>query len=133
MQTTSSTGFVDPFELTFDQLDKSDERVLELPHRLLADVRKHATRLERSLGWCLWMAWCLSRVEHDASALAALPNEGLLDGCQRPERVEMPPGTWTRLTQEAKRLDRPRAWLVARAWVLARERFLEAAAGKAAT
>ena len=67
--TTAEKSFVDPYELNVHELDTSDERVVELPHRLLADVRRHASRMDRSVGWCLWMAWCLATVEHDASAL----------------------------------------------------------------
>jgi len=99
--------------------------MLFLPTPLLRDVERYALRLNRTVSWCLRMAWCLasSREHQQIDKVHAR----LLAGRKRAVKVTLPLGTWIDLTFESEQNDRSQSWLLQRAWVNARKRFLRAA------
>ncbi len=107
------------------RFDLSAAQTLHLPEDVLADVQRYADELERPIGWCLWMAWCIASLSNDdlAGQLAEIPRAV---GPKRAAEVVMPLGTWRHVTRQAERLDRSKSWLLARAWCLARPRFDDA-------
>jgi hypothetical protein len=108
------------------RMDLSAGQLLHFPLPLLTEVRHFAAEIDRSVGWCLWMAWCLAVLEH-AEGASPLVDTEVPDGEKIPEQVTMPLGTWRHVTREAERLDRSKSWLLARAWVAARPRMADAA------
>ena len=108
-----------------ERMDLSAGQTLHFPTPVLEEVRVFASGIDRSVGWCLWMAWCLAVLE-DAEGASPLVTTDLPDGDKEAEQVTMPLGTWRHLTREAERLDRSKSWLLARAWVAARPRMNDA-------
>lgn len=109
------------------RFDISAAQMLHLPEAVLADVQRYADELERPIGWCLWMAWCIASLSNDELA-AQLEEMPLAVGTKRAAEVVMPLGTWRHVTRQAERLDRSKSWLLTRAWLLARPQFDDAVA-----
>jgi predicted transcriptional regulator len=109
-----------------ERFDQTAGQTLHFPKAIIDDVQQFAERLDRSVGWCMWMAWCLASLRMDEETLAELQQDERLVGPKQAERIELPLGTWRHLTRQAERLDRSKSWLVARAWIIARPRFLSA-------
>src|SRR5690606_6247300 len=65
-------------------------QVVSLPTPILRDIEHHAARLERSVSWCLRMAWSLAG---DLEAEPAAPKR-LRGGRHRGVRVVMPLTAW---------------------------------------
>ncbi|MCA9624475.1 MAG: hypothetical protein KC731_35875 [Myxococcales bacterium] len=103
------------------RMDLSAGQRLHLPEEVLHDVEAFAESLDRSVGWCLWMAWCTAVVE--AGDAASLAHEEVPEGERLATEVVMPLGTWRHVTEEAERLDRSKSWLLCRAWLAARDRM----------
>ena len=109
-----------------ERFDLSATQTLHFPEGLLDDVKQHADTIERSVGWCLWMAWCIATIGHRDDPIDEVGEERMPNGPKVASDVMMPLGTWRHVTRESERLDRSKSWLLARAWVAARERFVEA-------
>lgn len=107
------------------RMDLSAGQQLHFPASVLTEVRRYAATIDRSVGWCLWMAWCLAVLEEPKGA-ETLAEVELPDGDKEAESVVMPLGTWRHVTKEAERLDRSKSWLLSRAWVAARPRMNDA-------
>jgi len=107
-----------------ERFDLAAGQLLHFPVEVLEELRHYAAELDRSVGWCLWMAWCIASVEMNGDRLDAI--DGVPEGPKIGDEVVMPLGTWRRVTREAERLDRSKSWLLVRAWVAARPRFAEA-------
>jgi hypothetical protein len=108
-----------------ERMDLSAGQQLHFPTPVLEEVRRYAATIDRSVGWCLWMAWCLAVLEEPKGASPLVDTE-VPEGDKECENVVMPLGTWRHLTREAERLDRSKSWLLARAWVSARPRMNDA-------
>jgi hypothetical protein len=107
--------------------DISATQTVYLPTPVLRDVEKLAARMGQSVGWCIRMAWCIACNElDDGRAQLAARISRLSRGRKRSVAVELPLSTWHGVTLECERLDRSRSWLIARAWIIARKRFLTA-------
>lgn len=106
-----------------ERFDVTAGQTMFLPEPVLTDLRAYAERLDRSVGWCLWMAWCMVSLEMGEAVLANMASDPMLDGAKHVAEVDLPLGTWRHLTRMAERLDRSKSWLLARAWLLARPRF----------
>ncbi len=98
-------------------------QIVHLPAVAAAELRGYADELERSEGWCLWMAWCLATVEIGHGDLERLCDESVPGGDRVAVRAVMPLGTWRHVTRAAEQLDRSKSWLLARAWARARAHF----------
>ena len=109
-----------------ERFDQTAGQTLHFPKAIIDDVQQFAARLDRSLGWCMWMAWCLASLRMDEATLAELQEDERLGGLKQAERIELPLGTWRHLTRQSERLDRSKSWLMARACLIARPRFLSA-------
>jgi len=107
------------------RMDLSAGQQLHFPASVLAEARRYAATIDRSVGWCLWMAWCLAVLEEPDGA-AALDGVEVPEGDKEAESVVMPLGTWRHVTKEAERLDRSKSWLLSRAWIAARPRMNDA-------
>jgi hypothetical protein len=108
-----------------ERFDLSAGQTMHFPEPLLAELERYASQLERSVGWCLWMAWCIASLSAHEQPIDAVPEDRIPAGEMLSAKVVMPLGTWRHLTREAERLDRSKSWLLTRGWVLARERFIE--------
>jgi len=100
---------------------------MHFPTPMLRDIHKYAERLEQSVSWCIRTAWCiasgdLQRTDH----MEKIADHRLLRGKRKPEVIELPLTFWFDATLESERLDRSKSWLLQRAWLLARPRFLKA-------
>lgn len=107
------------------RMDLSAGQQIHLPASVLAEVRRYAATIDRSVGWCLWMAWCLA-VADEPNGAGALIDVDVPDGDKEAESVVLPLGTWRHVTKEAERLDRSKSWLLSRAWISARPRMNDA-------
>ena len=101
-------------------------RVVHVPTVLLRDMQLQASRLERSVSWCVALAWtlCAEDVRSWRSDDPTEPSR-LLQGRKRPETMTIPSSTWRQLANESARLDRSPSWLVQQAWVAARPKVRE--------
>lgn len=106
------------------RMDLSAGQRVHFPAPVLAEMRRYAATIDRSVGWCLWMAWCLAVQQSEGTA--TLDETDVPDGAKEAENVVMPLGTWRHVTREAERLDRSKSWLLSRAWVAARPRMNDA-------
>ena len=95
-------------------------QIVQLSTPILRDLEQCAARLDQSVSWCLRMAWSLAG---DLEVEPAAPKR-LRGGRHRPVRIVMPMTTWRAIAATAESLDRSRSWLLARAWLAARDRFL---------
>lgn len=101
--------------------------VVHVPTPMLRDMQKQAERLDRSVSWCVRMAWDMAAKDMRAwSAHEPTPQSRLLRGRRRPESMSLPSATWCELSEEAARLDRSRSWVVQQAWLVARSQLLVA-------
>ncbi len=105
----------------------SASRSLFLPTPLLRDVERYAQRLNRSESWCLRMAWCLASSADTGADETSAASARLLKGRKRAVKVTLPLRTWGDLRLESEEKDRSQSWLLQRAWLMARQRFLRAA------
>ena len=103
--------------------DQEAEQTVHLPASTAAELAQHAAELERGVGWCLWMAWCLATVDVGHDGLERLCHEQVPQESMTAVRVAMPLGTWRHVTRTAEDLDRSKSWLLARAWARARSQF----------
>ncbi len=107
--------------------DVSAAQTLHIPTPMLREMEKYAARLNRNVSWCARMAWSIACADiGDDRAHQSAKGSRLLSGRKRPTVIELPLSTWLHLTLEAERLDRSRSWMVQRAWLMARSRFLDA-------
>ena len=103
----------------FDSTQHDTRGVVHVPTPMLRDMQKQAQRLDRSVSWCVRMAWNMAAADiRSWSAHDPTPQSRLLKGRKRSESMTMPPTTWSELTVEAARLDRSRSWLVQQAWLV---------------
>jgi hypothetical protein len=94
---------------------------------MLRDMQNQASRLDRSVSWCVALAWTLAAEEVRAwRADDATETSRLLKGRKRPETMTMSGSTWRQLASESARLDRSPSWLVQQTWLAARTKVLEA-------
>lgn len=102
-------------------------RVVHVPTAMLHDMQQQASRLERSVSWCVALAWTLAAEEvRSWRADDRTAPSRLLEGWKRPETLTVPTSTWTQLATESARLDRSTSWLVQQTWIAARPKVLEA-------
>lgn len=102
-------------------------RVVHVPTPMLRDMQKQASRLDRSVSWCVALAWTLAADDvRSWRADDATESSRLLQGRKRPETMTIPGSTWRQLADESARLDRSASWLVQQTWLAARPKVLEA-------
>jgi uncharacterized small protein (TIGR04563 family) len=111
-------------------MDKN-EVGLYWPETILRHIKAEATRMDRSLSWCVQKAWLLARVELSRlepgaahpraeerySQLFAAADGGA--GSVRKQTMFFPDEMMLEIAAEAARLDRSQSWLLHRAWSLA--------------
>lgn len=95
---------------------------LHFPGAMLRDMRQCADNLERDLSWCLRMAWSIACGEI-ADRHGQVSGQRMLKGRKLATRIDLPVSTWLHIALEAECLDRSHAWMLQRAWVIARPRF----------
>ena len=103
--------------------DQEAAQTVHLPASTANELERLAAELERGIGWCLWMAWCLATVDVGHDGLERLCDEPVPPEEMVAVRVAMPLGTWRHVTRTAEELDRSKSWLLARAWARARDQF----------
>ena len=102
-------------------------QVLHFPIPMIRDMETYAAKVDKSVSWCIRMAWSIACAElADGSSHAKVQADRMLRGDKQRLRVELPLSTWFHVVLEAERLDRSRSWLLQRAWMLARPRLLNA-------
>jgi uncharacterized small protein (TIGR04563 family) len=102
-------------------------RVVHVPTPMLRDMQNQAGRLDRSVSWCVALAWTLAADEvRGWRADDVTGTSRLLQGRKRPETMTIPGSTWRQLADESARLDRSPSWLVQQTWLAARPKVLEA-------
>lgn len=108
-----------------ERFDLATGQLMHFPEPILAEIEAFSAQLDRSVGWCLWMAWCIATLGSHEAPLERVPASRVPDGPKRGASVVLPLGTWRHVTREAERLDRSKSWLLTRAWLLAKPRFAD--------
>jgi len=112
----------------YERISSPLTRVVHVPTPMLRDMQKQASRLDRSVSWCVSLAWTLAAEEVRAwRADDPTETSQLLKGSKRQETMTVPASTWRQLANESARLDRSPSWLVQQTWLAARPKVLEAA------
>jgi uncharacterized small protein (TIGR04563 family) len=102
-------------------------QMLHFPTSMMRDMEKYAAKLERSVSWCVRMAWSIACGDlADGHGHEKVQGHRMLKGRKEPMRIELPLSTWLHIALEAERLDRSRSWMLQRTWMMARPRFLTA-------
>ena len=100
---------------------------LHFPTPMLREMEKWSEKLGQSVSWCARMAWSIAACDlEEEGQFDELSGHRLLKGKKHPERIELPLTCWFDLTLECERLDRSKSWMLQRAWLIARPRFMQA-------